>query len=190
MPNVHDPERALDSPAGRAEPLTARPRERGFSLFELMVVIVIISVLATVLLFRFSYYQEMAEKAAMESTARLIKTALQIHLAELIIANRQREAEALEREDPMRWLEKKPPNYGGAYHDYAQPGTWYFDEREQQLVYVVITGSRLKLDTETEPKQVRFRARLLKDRLQVAGGPVESVTGITLAPVKPYRWPG
>lgn len=166
-------------------------KPHGFTLFELAVCVLVIGVLATVLLNRLGFYQEMAEKAAMESTARVLKTGLQIRLAELIIANRQSEADVLEREDPVQWLEKRPVNYGGVFHDYPRPGTWYFDERERQLVYVVNTGSRLEPDgqTESNPKQVRFRARLLKDQVQIAGGPVESVTGITLMPVIPYRWP-
>ncbi len=167
-----------------------RPAQRGFTLLELVVCILIFAALVTVLLNRLGFYQEAAEKAAMESTARVVKTGLQIRLAELIIENRQGEAAALETEDPVQWLEKKPANYGGAYHEPAQPGTWYFDGQARQLVYVVNTGSRLELDGQADTKQVRFRARLLKDRLQLAGGgPVEGVTGVTLQPVLPYRWP-
>jgi len=55
-------------------------------------------------------------------------------------------------------------------------------------VYVVNTGTRLNTDIQADPKQIRFRVRLLKDRLHVAGAIVESVTGITLAPISPYRW--
>jgi general secretion pathway protein G len=168
-------------PAGR--------KPRGFTLFELAVCVMIIGVLAAVLLNRLAYYQEMAEKAAMESTARLIKTGLQIRLAELIIANRQSEADALGLEDPMRWLEEKPVNYGGAFQDFPRRGAWYFDGQERQLVYVVNNGSRLELDGQTDRKQVRFSARLLRDRVQTAGGAVESVTGVTLTTVTPYRWP-
>ncbi|MBI3044748.1 MAG: prepilin-type N-terminal cleavage/methylation domain-containing protein [Betaproteobacteria bacterium] len=163
--------------------------ERGFTLLELALAIALIGVLATVLLQRLGYYQELAEKAAMDATVRLIKTGLQIRLAELIITNRQAEAPALEREDPVQWLERKPPNYGGIYHDYAQSGTWYYDERERQLVYVVNSGGRLEFGAKTDLKEIRFQARLLKDRLQLAGGPVESVTGITFSAVTPYRWP-
>ncbi len=162
--------------------------EAGFSAFEFVVALIVISVLAAALLDRAHYYKEMAEKAAMESTARLIKTGLQLRLAELIIANRQGEAAALEREDPILWLEKKPANYGGAYPEFPDPGTWYFDANERQLVYVVNSGSRLDLDTDGGAKQVRFRARLLKDRLQLHGIEVESVTGVALTPVRPYRW--
>jgi general secretion pathway protein G len=155
---------------------------------EFAVFIVIFAVLATVLLDRFSYYQELAEKAAMDSMVRGIKTGLQIRLAELIIANRQTETGVLETEDPVNWLETKPPNYGGAYPEHPLPGTWYFDGRERQLVYVVNTGNRLEIDTGTGLKQLRFQPRLLRDRVKTSTGTVESVTGITLAPVRPYRW--
>ena len=161
---------------------------RGFTVLELVIVIIIYSVLVTVLLNRLNYYQELAEKAAMEATVRVVKTGLQIRLAELITANRQAEAARLEAEDPMQWLEKKPANYAGDYREPPERGAWYFDERERQLVYVVNTGHRLELDSGPEPKEIRFRARLLKDRIQAGGATVESVTGITLAPVRAYRW--
>jgi general secretion pathway protein G len=163
-------------------------KSRGFTLFELAVAVVIISMLAWVLLTRLAYYQEMAEKAAMESTVRVIKTGLQIRLAELIIGNRQGEAATLEVEDPMRWLDARPANYAGAYREPPTLGKWYFDATARQLVYVVNTGNRLDLATAAEAKQIRFRARLLKDRLNVGGAMVESVTGITLTAVTPYRW--
>jgi len=163
-------------------------RERGFSAFELAVSIIIISVLAAVLLNRLSYYQEMVEKAAMESTLRTIKTGLQIRLAELIVTNRQAEAVRLETEDPFQWLDEKPPNYAGPYRSPPVTGTWYFDANERQLVYVVNSGNRLELDSDKGAKQVRFRARLLKDRLQISGTVVEGVSGVSLVPVNPYQW--
>jgi type II secretory pathway pseudopilin PulG len=165
-----------------------RPRERGYTLFELVVAFVLVSTLAAVLLNRLVYYQEMAEKAAMESLVRVIKTGLQIRLAELIIGNRQGEAGTLEGENPMQWLEAPPANYGGAYFETPAIGQWYFDARERQLVYVVNTGNRLDLATTADAKQIRFRAQLLKDRLNVGGAVVESVTGVTLTAVTPYRW--
>jgi len=162
---------------------------RGFTLFELVVCMVVISVLVAVLLVRLAYYQELAEKAAMESTARVIKTGLQIRLAQLIIANRQAEAAVLETADPVQWLETKPANYGGRYADPVQPGTWYFDDQARQLVYVVTTGSRLEIVGQTGRKRVRYRVQLLKDRISLAGGVVVSVTGVTLNIVTPYYWP-
>jgi general secretion pathway protein G len=146
-------------------------------------------VLVTVLLDRLGHYQEIAEKAKMESELRTIKTGLQIRLAELIVTNRQSEAARLEREDPMQWLDDKPANYGGAYPEQPRAGTWYFDRQRRQLVYVVGTGTRLELDAGgAAPKEIRFGVRLLTGRIQALGGPVDGVTGVALGPVRPYDW--
>ena len=163
-------------------------RKRGFTLVELAVAISIIAVLATVLLNRLAFYKEMAEKAAMESMVRIIKTGLQIRLAELIIGNRQAQAAALEADDPTQWLDARPANYGGTYGEPLQRGTWYFDAPERQLVYVVNTGDRLQVGVQSGPKQIRFRVRLLQDRLQLGGAVVASVSGVALVPVNPYYW--
>ena len=166
----------------------AKRNATGFSILELVVCIIVISVLAAVLLNRLGYYKEMLEKAAMESTLRNIKTGLQVQLAELIVTNRQAQAGRLEYEDPVKWLDEKPSNYGGIYRTPPTTGTWYFDSGAHELVYVVDTGSRLELDGGASPKQVRFRALLIKDRLRFFGNDVEGVAGVALLPVKPYRW--
>ena len=196
---IPSPESRVASPGARiAGPVVRNPRPatrdpgpraaRGFTLFELAVSIVIISVLAAVLLNRLGYYQELAEKAAMESALRTIKTGLQIRLAELIVTNRQGQAAQLETEDPIRWLDDKPPNYGGPYRAAPDAGAWYFDAGERQLVYVVKTGDRLELDTGRDARELRFRTQLLKDRVQLHGIGVESVTGVALLPLNSYRW--
>jgi len=166
---------------GRREP-------RGFTLVELAVAIAVIAVVTALLLNRFAYHQEMAEKAAMESVLRVVKTGLQLRLAELIATQRQGQAAALELEDPMRWLDARPRNYGGVYGEAADPGKWYFDAGRRHLVYVVNSGDRLEIDRGEGAKELRFQSRLLKDRIVFAGGAVEAVTAVTLTPVTPYRW--
>ena len=168
----------------------ARSRRCGYAFFELLVVIIVVGIAGTAFLERLYRYQELAEKAAMESTMRLLKTGLQIRLAELIIGNRQSEAAQLESEDPTQWLDARPANYAGEYREPPQPGKWYFDARQRQLVYVVHAGGWLEPDAGQPVKELRFQARLLKDRVPVAGATVDSVTGVTLAPVRPYRWSG
>jgi prepilin-type N-terminal cleavage/methylation domain-containing protein len=168
------------------EPGTAGAR--GFTLFELVMCLIVISIVAALLLERLGFYQEMAERAAMEATARAIRTGLQVRLAELIITKRQAAAGALETENPTRWLEQPPANYGGPWQGVPRPATWYYDEARRQLVYVVGTGSRLEIDGAPGGRELRFRALLLRDRVRVPGGRVESVTGVTLQPVTPYHW--
>jgi prepilin-type N-terminal cleavage/methylation domain-containing protein len=161
---------------------------RGFTLIELMVAIAVIAVAVALLLDRLSYHQEMAEKAAMESVLRAVKTGLQVRLAELIATHRQGQAAALEIEDPMRWLDARPDNYGGVYGEAVEPGKWYFDPGRRHLVYMVNVGKRLEIVGGAAAGELRFQPRLLKDRINLGGGTVETVTTVTLAPVAPYRW--
>jgi general secretion pathway protein G len=160
----------------------------GFTLVELAVAIAVIGLAAALLLDRLAYHQEMAEKAAMEAVVRAVKTGLQLRLADLIATQKQGQAGMLEIEDPMRWLEARPGNYGGAYGAEVERGRWYFDAGRRHLVYVVNAGDRLEIDTGAEAKEIRFHARLLKDGVTTAAGVVESVTAVTLSPVTPYRW--
>ena len=163
-------------------------RQHGFSLFELIVVVVIISLLAVVFARRLAVYQEFAEKAAMDATLSIIKTALQIRLANLIIDNRQADAAELERTNPMEWLAEKPSNYVGLYQEPAERGSWYYDQRLLQLVYVPRSADYLRMGERDGDREIRFRTRLIFDRVQVAGMHVNSVTGVALIPVQPYRW--
>ena len=166
------------------------PRSRGFTLFELVVVILVFAVLATLLLDRLAYYHEALERVAMESTLRGIKTGLQVRLAEMIIANREGEARELETLDPIQWLDEgRPANYGGVYREPTAAATWYFDAANRQLVYVVSTGNRLEIDGDPARKELRFRARVVRAPVQLPGGAVERTSGVSLAPVRPYRWP-
>ena len=165
-----------------------RSRHGGYTFFELIVVIIVVSLTGAAFLDRLNLYQELAERAAMESTIRLIKTGLQIRLAELIVTNRQGEAAQLETEDPTQWLDARPANYAGDYREPPKPGKWYFDSGRRQLVYVVHNGARLEIDRLGSTRELRFQARLLKDRFKIGGATVYSVTGVTIVPITPFRW--
>jgi len=161
---------------------------RGFVMFELVVALVIISVLLAVLLDRLRFYQEKAEQAAMEYTLQAVKTGLQIRLAELIMTQRQQEAAQLEVENPTRWLSKMPADYAGDYREPLQPGAWYYDASERQLVYVPNNNAHLQVAETGGVKQLRFEVRLVKHQVAVFGSRVDGVAGVRLVAVYPYRW--
>lgn len=164
-------------------------RQQGFSLLELVVAAVVLSVLLAVLLERLAFYQEMAERARFESTLQTYKTGLQIRLAELILERREGEARRLEDENPTQWLSEKPTDYGGAYPAQPEPGTWYFDAATGELVYVANNARRLDVEPRDGQKQLRFRVKAVYQELAAGSGRVRGLAGISLQPSPPYRWP-
>lgn len=175
------------SPAGAwPEPwMPRRPRPAGFSLLELALVVIVVSVLATVAMGRFLYYQERAEKAAMESTLALVRMGLQMRLAELIVTNRQALAVQLARENPMQWLDPPPAVYRGEYSVSAKSGYWYYAAAGHELVY--LPTSTAYLDTgQAGLQQLRFRVVLRFEKNAVVAQ--SAAIGISLAPSREYTW--
>ena len=92
---------------------SVRGDQCGASFLELAVCVALMAIFVGVLLERALYYQEYAEKTAMESTAENIRTGLRYKVADLILANRASEIPALAEENPINWLAERPPNYLG-----------------------------------------------------------------------------
>jgi len=164
------------------KPRNAPASSGGFTRIELVVAILILSVVGGVFLNRLHFYQAMAEKAALEYTLMVLKAGLQIRLAELIVSNRQADAAKLESENPMQWLSEKPANYLGEYREPPARGNWYFDTRQQQLVYVVNNSDYLDAAEVGGVKQLRFKPKLLINQVTMYAARIASVTGINLVP--------
>ncbi len=161
---------------------------RGFSLLELAVVAVVLSILCGILLQRLNYYQEKVERAQFEMQLQIYKTGLQVRLAEMIIQHREQDARRLEDENPTLWLSEKPTNYAGYYPRRPEVGNWYFDSSSRELVYVANTADGLEVERRDGLKQLRFRVQILRQPVSIPGGDVQGIAGIKLAPVTVYRW--
>jgi prepilin-type N-terminal cleavage/methylation domain-containing protein len=157
----------------------------GFTLLELMVVICIASVLATVFAGRLLYYQELAEKATFELVLARTKMGLRIHMAELIMTRRQQQVIDLEKENPMQWLEEPPPNYAGEYSAPPKSGHWYYATREHEMVYVPTYSSYLDAATAAIG-ELRFRVVVPMQDDPATGS--KTPAGVGLKPVREYKW--
>ena len=165
---------------------------RGFTLIELIVVITIVVILASVLLNRVLSYQEQAEKAAMQQVASALQSALTMKYARLMTGGIESEAATLAIENPMNWLAKIPDNYSGEFYDVTPrsvaPGNWVFDLKARNLIYVLNRGDYFTPGKDGH-KWVRYHVNLLYEA--APGTPVKKtkeLVGILFEPIVPYRW--
>lgn len=159
-----------------------RSRQTGLTLLEFGVAAVILSIAAALLLDRLVYYQEVVEKLHMELTARALKSALRMEIAEDLMAGRRISVERLVQGNPMEWLGQKPANYAGERTkldpDLLQHGNWYFDRDHNELVYLVDHGRHFHPDSKGY-KRVRYGVRPVQGQEQ---------EWVRLVELEPYRW--
>lgn len=166
---------------------------RGFSLFELVVVISIVAVLMSMLLGRVLYYQEQAEKTVMAEVAGTIQSALIMQYGRILTRGKTSDVEWLAKDNPMNWLQQKPLNYAGEFHDPApltvEPGNWVFDLDSRDLIYVP------RLTNNFRPSKggklwIRYHVVVQYEpsRLPSLQNAPPELTGILFEPVEPYSW--
>lgn len=165
---------------------------KGFTLIELIIVITIIVVLAGLFLVRVPYYQEQAEKTAMEQVVGAVQSALVMRYGTLAArsAANEKELNALATDNPMTWLQQKPRNYMGEYFDptpgAVAPGNWMFDLKSRNLIYVVDHGNYFTPGKDGK-KWIRFHVHLQYDP-RLGGGAGQELASTLFEPVEPYRW--
>jgi general secretion pathway protein G len=171
-----------------------RRHAAAFSLIELVAVICVIAVLAAFLAERLLTYQERAEKAAMEQVVTVLRSALRMRAAGLLVAGRLEDLKTLETENPMSWLAERPENYGGVFVgpslDRLSPGNWYFDRRESSLMYV---PARTRHFLPGKDGQVAIRFGVFVDVGPLPGeegvpNPLRGVGRMEVAATELYNW--
>lgn len=172
----------------------ARGRARGFTLLEMVIVIVLISVLLVVAIDRLLAIKAMAERTAVEQVIGTLRSALLIRFAELAARNRLAEAPSLAGANPMLLLSERPQSYVGELSAPnpadIPPGHWYFDSRERVLCYLVESSDYFQSEL-AGPARVRFAIQPVFDDVNGNGrydAGIDALRGFRLAPVEPYSW--
>jgi len=156
----------------------------------LIVVVCIIALCAALLLDRLRYYQEAAEKAAMEQTVGALRSAVQLRAAAMLLKGQERNIESLARANPIEWLMDPPPGYRGEFRapdPAVPPASWYFDATRAELVYVPDLDTHLKLGRDGA--RLRFRVQIEFEPAEPGSKRTRGVLAATrLVPVTPYVW--
>jgi len=172
----------------------SKHRSDGFSLVELVIVIVLISFLVTLAISRLLAVQVDAERVTMETVAGTLRSALGMKVAESIVKYQVPALSKLEGSNPMDLLAETPHNYLGEFDGIdpatLQDGSWYFDKRTKTLDYLVknkgfFTGGA------PNPPRARFAVTLVYSDRNGNGRfdpGVDEVQGLRLSPVEPYSW--
>lgn len=172
-----------------------RGSARGFSLLELLIVIVVISVLTLVAVDRLLRLRFEAERVMLDSMLSGLRSALYIEFAGAAARGRPDELAAKAADiNPMTLLAERPDTYAGEYAaadpGSVAPGAWYFDTRERHLIYVVRFPEQF-VTRLSGPARARWRVEADYDdrdgngRFDVGR---DSARGLRLVPVEPYSW--
>jgi len=160
----------------------------GFTRFELLGIILLVSGLSLLLYDRFLGYQALAEKTSMEMTVINMRSGLQLRVAELMMEGKVDKMAGLLDENPIKWLAAPPTNYIGAFQNPEQhaisANTWYFDTRRHELVYIPGRNSIFTAEP-ARATALRFRVTGIVSPPAAGTGSVAKVQGVTLIRVVP-----
>lgn len=166
---------------------------KGFSLFELVLVISVVAILMALFASRVMFYQEQAEKTAMIEVANAIQTALTLQYGKILTKGQASDVASLSTDNPMNWLQKKPHNYAGEFYEptplTVAPGNWMFDLKSRNLIYV--PGNTNHFTPGRDGKRwIRYHVAVYYEpsRLPSLQAAPAELTGIVLQPVEPYVW--
>lgn len=164
-------------------------RQRGFSMFEMVVYILAASILFSAAFNRYRDFPGEAERANFTAILAQLNAATNLQMMRLIATENWQNAGVLEGVNPMAFMLIAPGNYVGAFNganEASLPGRiWYFDNSRGELVYIAEDASNLYLlngGDRVPTRSIRFRME------NVYNAPGGNWQGIVLAPVVPFEW--
>lgn len=174
------------SPLHNATPI----RQRGFSMFELIAYILVVSITTSVAYNRFADFPGAAERSNFMAVLMQIRAGTNLQMMNAIAEGRWLDLQSLEGSNPMDLMLETPVNYIGALRlvnpTDMQARIWYFDTNTGELVYIANDARNLYILTDDEAVQtdeLRFRiAMKFRDEAR------SSWEGLVLEPVVPYVW--
>lgn len=139
-------------------------RQRGAGYLEFAVVAIVFAILTGILLHKVRFYQDEAERLAAERVVTSLRAALASRAASLYLRGSEAEIAALERQNPIDWLERRPPNYAGEF-DAPKPGTipsgqWYFDRSTTTLSYLL---NKREYFIGSDSKRLNFKVKFARN---------------------------
>ena len=169
---------------------TQHYKTRGFSLFELVVVILLIGVFMTIAIDNLLRLQIDAARVSVQHVIGSLNSAVNLEAADRILKQGLGSIKSLENSNPMDYLSELPFNYIGVRSDLAAAtsanASWYFDPDAKILVYKVRNRKYFNSELDGTPR-IRFKVALVY-RNNIANGPISAIQGVHLKSLDNYSW--
>ena len=182
------------SPHSSQRKTDAMRHPKGFTRFELAVVVALVALLATVLFSKFQKLTVRAEILQVQGVVGTLRSALSVevirslYLGKQLAANKHDGANAFYVIRDL--LETYPENYLGVIETSDNRGAWYDDKNSQELVYVIKNDNAVS-GVAGNPKKVRWRIEPIyadKDQSTVETLHATSPLVLVIKPSTPYQW--
>jgi prepilin-type N-terminal cleavage/methylation domain-containing protein len=167
---------------------------KGFTILELIVVIAVVAILASVALPKFYRLTLRAEALSAQGMVGQLRSALSLQMARGLYRGDNLAAWAHNGPRalyPMRdLLLEQPNNYLGVQQNSNKRGCWYDDKSSHELVYVV-RNDEIVNGVVGVPKKVRWHISVIYDERPsdvVETLHATSVLGLVLQPSTPHQW--
>lgn len=167
--------------------------QKGFTLLEMIIVIVLIGFLGLIILDRVWKFRVYAEEAAVTSIVGNIRSALGLEVANLAVRGKIKNIANLENTNPMNLLAQTPNNYLGEIKNISQSkdkGVWYFNKYDNTLNYIVNYTDNFKSNIKG-PLRTRHQLKMVytdNNKNNRYDKNIDNINGLNLVALEPYRW--
>jgi len=174
-----------------------RPKaNQGFTLLELIIVIILVSILFVFAVDRLLEVRDQAERVSVQTVVGNLQSALAMDLAEHVVKGRISEIHQRLGTNPMELLADTPVNYRGVITDNeissAKSGYWYYNMDNHLLTYFVSSNAGFESDLSGRP-QVRLKIVPIYDDLDknsVFDHKKDQIRGVALKFQDKFTWQG
>jgi general secretion pathway protein G len=163
--------------------MTTRKRrhQAGFTRLEFGIAAAVFGLLVAAFVERVFFYNEQAERVAVQQLTGTLRTALQVRAARELASGNEAALAALAQENPMGWLSEKPVNYLGEFYspDLAElpHGNWLFDRTDYSLVYLPESHKSFSFETS---KFLKFKVKFIRSPGSINVGRSKATRGLIL----------
>lgn len=166
----------------------------GFTLLELVVVVIVVSVLFLAALNKVWSLQTTVERTTMDYNIGALRSALALQFVAMIVRKDEEGIRQLAGSNPMTLLNQRPGNYLGEFTGVdpasLESGHWYFDRQQKVLTYLV-KNRQFFQSVLSGPPRVRWSVRLdvaTPDSSISSGLALDQLEGLSLVPMEGYVW--